>query len=122
MRALTPSILLASLSSARNSELPQQRGCGKAGCAAELQLTLVDDDLLGSLDVIRSVQMREWNILLHSSSCFALSLIPRYLEDEKTYGILLLVSVVPFSGKYDALSGKYVGNGEKTENLAQLCP
>ena len=65
------------------------------GCVANLQLTSVDDALLGSLDVIRSVQMREWNILILSSLCFAFDLIPRCLEDERAFSPVLLTSVIP---------------------------
>ena len=79
--------------------------------------------------MVRSVQTREWDILIHSSSCFALGLIPRCLEDEIAFDILLLVSVVPFSGresallgKYGALFGKCTDNGGKSGSLTQLCP
>ncbi|KAF5933544.1 hypothetical protein HYC85_029715 [Camellia sinensis] len=76
---------IGTLSRLTHLELSYRRGCATTGCVANLQLTSVDDALLGSLDVIRSIQMREWNIMIHSSSCFALGSIPRGLEDVKAF-------------------------------------
>ncbi|KAF5931570.1 hypothetical protein HYC85_027741 [Camellia sinensis] len=70
---------------ASDSEFLPERGCATTGRVADLQLTSVDDALLGSLDVIRSVQTEEWNILIRSRSCFALGLIPRCVEDVRAF-------------------------------------
>ncbi|KAF5932189.1 hypothetical protein HYC85_028360 [Camellia sinensis] len=81
---------------ASDSEFLLERGCATTGRVADLQLTSVDDALLGSLDVIRSVQIKEWNILIHSNLCFALGLIPRCLEDVRVF----CPFAVSFSGAF----------------------
>ena len=80
-----------------------------AGYAADLQLTSVDDALLGSLDVIRSVQMREWNIFILSSLCFALGSIPRCSKDVRAFCPFVVSFGVPFlEGRVLFLAGMLI--------------
>ncbi|KAF5934526.1 hypothetical protein HYC85_030697 [Camellia sinensis] len=68
------------------------------------KLTLVDDALLGSLDVVRSVQMREWNILICSRPCFALGLIPRCVEDVRAFCPFAVITMTSKAQKRQAKS------------------